>query len=231
MRIDFHSHILPGIDDGSSCVEESLKLLKMEAEQGIEVVVATPHFYPQNDMLQTFLLKRDEAYLKLFEAMAPYENLPRIVLGAEVYYFSGISESDLIRDLTIDGTSCILIEMPMAPWTDAMYHDLEMIQVRHGITPIIAHVNRYIRPLNTHGIPQRLSRLPVWVQANGSFFLRRSTRRMALRMLEEGQIHLLGSDCHNLEHRPPNLQQASVFIPDAALDQIRANEDEIIHIL
>ena len=61
MVTDFHSHILPGIDDGSQSVEESVELLQMEAAQGIRHVVATPHFYPQHDDLDRFLEKRDHA--------------------------------------------------------------------------------------------------------------------------------------------------------------------------
>lgn len=62
--------------------------------------------------------------------------------------------------------------------------------------------------LTTYGIPQRLEELPVLVQANAGFFLRAGTRAWALRMLERDQIQLLGSDCHNLSSRPPNLDKA-----------------------
>lgn len=63
--IDFHSHILPGIDDGSASVEESLKLLEMLAEQGVKTVVATPHFYPDRTSVSDFLRRRDAAYQRL----------------------------------------------------------------------------------------------------------------------------------------------------------------------
>ena len=59
--IDFHSHILPGIDDGSESVEQSIAMLRMEAEQGITHVVATPHFYPRHDTPQRFLQRRKDA--------------------------------------------------------------------------------------------------------------------------------------------------------------------------
>ena len=55
---------------------------------------------------------------------------------------------------------------------------------------------------------ERLEELPVLIQANSEFFLRRNTSRMALKMLRQGQIHLLGSDCHNLSSRKPNLGPA-----------------------
>jgi len=93
-----------------------------------------------------------------------------------------------------------------------MYRELEGIYIKQGLTPIIAHVDRYIAPFRTYGIPERLEDLPVLVQANASFFLNRATAGMAIRMLKKGQIHLLGSDCHNLKHRPPRLGEACEVI-------------------
>ena len=128
--IDFHSHILPGIDDGSKTVDMSIAMLRMEAEQGIRHVVATPHFYPQHDTPERFLRRRAEAEYVLREAMGKYDNLPKLSLGAEVYYFPGISDSESISKLTIDQKRCILIEMPGAPWTDGMFreYNLQMLQ-------------------------------------------------------------------------------------------------------
>lgn len=231
--IDFHSHILPGVDDGSRSLRESLDMLRMEADQGIRTVVATPHFYPQHDTPERFLSRRREAYCRLREEAEKEGNLPEILLGAEVYYFSGISHSDIITQLTIAGKNCILLEMPLPPWTDKMYREMEEISTKYGITPLIAHVDRYIGPLRTHRIPERLSQLPVLVQANASFFLRPGTRRMALRMLQEGRIHLLGSDCHNMTSRKPNLDAAENCIRqhlgDDALEEIRLYQEDILH--
>ena len=206
--VDFHSHILPGIDDGSASAEESIAMLRMETEQGIDCVVATPHFYAHHDAPEGFLAHRREAEIRLREAMDGLEEMPEIILGAEVYFFPGISDSDTIPELTIGYNRCILIEMPPSPWSQNMYSELEEIQARWGITPIIAHVDRYLNLLPTYGIPQRLEELPVLVQANAGFFLRAGTRAWALRMLERDQIQLLGSDCHNLSSRPPNLDKA-----------------------
>jgi protein-tyrosine phosphatase len=202
---DFHSHILPGMDDGSRSLEESIEMLRMEAEQGITCVVASPHFYPRYDDPAHFLAKREASAQQLREEMARYNDLPQLVLGAEVYYFRGMSESDQLSRLTIEGKNSILIEMPTPPWTEEMYRELETLWVRRGVRPIIAHIDRYIRPFHTYGIPGRLARLPVLVQANAEFFLDKRTAGMALRMLKEERIHLLGSDCHDLRERKPNL--------------------------
>ena len=210
--IDFHSHVLPGIDDGSHSLEESIAMLRMEAEQGVSHVIATPHFYPRHDTPEDFLRKRREAEDLLREEMKKHSDLPALSVGAEVYYFPGISNSEVMAELTIDHKKCILIEMPTPPWTDAMYRELEGLYTKQGLIPIVAHVDRYIGRFRTFGIPQRLAELPVLVQANAEFFLQKSTASMAFRMLKQNSIHLLGSDCHNLDSRKPNLRAALELI-------------------
>lgn len=231
--IDFHSHILPGIDDGSSNVEESIAMLQMEAEQGIRRVVATPHFYPQHDNPERFLKRRARAERKLRDEMEYFSELPEVSIGAEVYFFRGISDSDIISELTIDQKRCILIEMPQPPWTESMYRELEGIYIKRGLTPIIAHVDRYIGRFRTFGIPKRLAELPVLVQANANFFLDRTTSSMAMKMLRTGGIHLLGSDCHNLRSRKPNLDSAVRVIKKrlghTSIEQICGFQNMVLH--
>ena len=99
--IDFHSHILPGIDDGSKALEMSIQMLRMEAQQGIGHVVATPHFYPQYDTPERFLRRRAAAEIALREEMQKHTDLPALSVGAEVYYFSGISDSEGISESLI----------------------------------------------------------------------------------------------------------------------------------
>lgn len=210
--VDFHSHILPRMDDGSASPEESIAMLRLSAEQGIGHIVATPHFRPRHDSLEGFLEMRRRREGQLREEMAKYSGLPQLSMGAEVQYFRGISESDFLEKLTISGKRCILIELPPAPWPETVYRELGEIRARQGIVPVIAHVDRYIGPFRTYDIPRRLAELPVLVQANAEFFLRRSTSSMALKMLKSGQIHLLGSDCHNMSARKPNLGPALQLI-------------------
>ncbi len=232
---DFHSHILPGIDDGSKSPEESIAMLRVAAEQGIRRMIATPHFYPQYDTPASFLEKRDAAAVRLREAMAQHRDLPQVDLGAEVYFFYGISESESLPQLTICKKRCILIEMPFMSWTDEMYRELETIYTQRGITPIIAHIDRYVRPWNTHGILRCLAQLPVLVQANGDFFLDKGTASMAMRMLQADQIHLLGSDCHNMSTRKPSLGPAIAQIRrklgDGPIQRIGQYESEILGII
>ena len=208
MKIDFHSHVLPGIDDGSRSVLESIRMLKMEASQGIRHVVATPHFYSHRDNPTQFLVRRQESELRLREEMEKHSDLPKLSIGAEVFYFRGISESSILPDLTIDHSDFLLLEMPVGSWSKSILEDVEQIYYKQGITPIIAHVDRYMGTFRTYGIPKLLQRMPVLVQANAGFVLRSSTRARALRMIRRDQIQLFGSDCHNMTTRLPNLGSA-----------------------
>lgn len=232
MLTDFHSHILPEMDDGSASLEESVSMLRMEGEQGITRVVATPHFYPQYDEPERFLDRRAEAEEKLRTALEKEPGLPQILPGAEVYFFRGMCEWERLDRLAIGEKKCILIEMPPPPWTDSIYQELERIWHFRGITPVIAHIDRYISPFRTHDIPRRLAQLPVLVQANASFFLERSTSGMAMRMLKSDQIHLLGSDCHNMSSRKPDLGPAVRRIErklgDGAVSRIRGYENAVL---
>lgn len=231
MLTDFHSHILPGIDDGSRSVEESIAMLRLSREQGIERIVLTPHFYPNHSSPDRFLRERSEAYSRLLEAISG-QDMPRLLLGAEVHYYPHMSHSEELRSMAIEGTSCILVEMPSHPWTDRMYRELSQLHSYQGLTPIIAHVDRYLGRFRDFGIPKRLSGLPVLVQANAEFFLDRRTAGKALRMLKNRQIHLLGSDCHNLTDRAPELGSAIGLIRrklgEDAIEWFRSCEDELL---
>lgn len=224
MVTDFHSHVLPGIDDGSKHTEDSIKMLQMLSEQGISRVIATPHFYPENDSPEAFLARRAASEQRLREEMEKHTGLPELIIGAEVYYYSGISDWDMLPDLTIGNNKCILIEMPLQQWTGPMYQELVDIYERYGIWPVVAHLDRYIRPMKTFGIPERLDDMPVYVQANAASFLKFPMRRTMMRLLQRGQIHLLGSDCHDLTDRKPDMQEAVEMI------RRHLGDDAIAHI-
>ena len=212
MLTDFHSHILPGIDDGSSSVEESIALLRAEAEQGIKRVVATPHFFASRQTPLTFIERRDEAEAQLKAAISDMEGFPSLEVGAEVHFFRGMSESELLPMLTIRGTNAILIEMPPAPWTETMFSELEEIWHKRRLIPILAHIERYISPLKARAIFRRLTEMPLLIQSNADFFVERSTSGLAIKLLKEDKIHLLGSDCHSTRSRRPNMGSAITII-------------------
>jgi protein-tyrosine phosphatase len=135
------------------------------------------------------------------------KELPEIRFGAEVYFFDGISDCEFISQLAVEDSKSIMVEMPMRRWSDRIICELDGIRQKQSLTPIIAHIDRYVELLDKNVFP-KLSEMGVLIQANAEFFISRKTRKTALKMLSRGDIHLLGSDCHDLSERKPNLKEA-----------------------
>lgn len=208
MIIDFHSHILPGIDDGSRDLDTSMAMLEQIRAQQTDIMIATPHFCATQDRIDTFLQLRQQAYDALCKATAErgWTDYPQILTGSEVAFFNGISRSEEICRLTIEGTDLLLLEMPFVPWNEHIIEEVSgLIQNRH-LRIMIAHLDRFIRmPGNKKYICQLLE-LPVYVQLNAECLTNWRYRHFFLKMLEEGTAHVLGSDCHGAHHRVPNLK-------------------------
>lgn len=212
LSVDFHTHILHSVDDGSSSLSESVKMLKLEKKMGVKTVIATPHFYADIDSADEFLRNRAKAVAELEKVTADIEGLPKIITGAEVLYFDGIEKWDILPELTIEGTKYIIIEMPCTPFPRRSVETLANFKKLTGFTPIIAHLDRYITAFKTYNLPQVLSELDVLVQMNASFFLKFPNSVQAIKLLKNENVHLLGSDCHNIVTRPPNLEEAENVI-------------------
>ena len=200
--IDWHSHILPGMDDGIKSVEESIQLLSMLSEQGADTVVATSHFYANDESVDRFLERRTECYSKL-SAVLP-DSAPKILLGAEVSYYQGISRLEELSKLCIEGTDLLLLEMPFARWSKSMIREIIEITVQRSITIILAHIERYL-DIQELEVFDELREYGVIMQVNAGFFKRLSTRRRARKLLLTGYIQIIGSDTHNIKLRPPTL--------------------------
>lgn len=210
---DYHSHILPGIDDGSPSVEESILMLRALAEQGVDTVYATPHFDAAADTPAEFFARRAAAYEKLTAAVEGM-GLPRVLLGAEVAYFSGIAQLQELADFLLEDTRILLLEMPIDRWSEFAVGELVKLALRTRVQLCLAHVERY-RSLQKRAVWQRLLELRVLMQVNASYFASPKTRRAALKELKKGEIHLLGSDTHNMKSRPPRMGEALAAIRDA----------------
>ena len=181
-------------------------MLRKSFLQGVDMFVSTSHFYSDEESPGEFLKRRNMAASELNQAMffSPMV-YPKVVLGAEVLYFPGISEADEIKLLRIENSRCILIEPPMAPWSEDMLDDIQQLRNNFDLIPIIAHVDRYMSVLKNNSLIDRVLCRNMIVQVNGSYFLNPKTKKAAFGNLKAGKIHLIGSDCHNLDSRPPNL--------------------------
>ena len=137
---------------------------------------------------------------------------PQLLLGAEVHYYRGMGSSAELEAFCIGQSNCILIEMPFERWSSYMLRDIENVHARLGLRVIIAHIDRYLSLESPEDIAALKTGANALFQANADFFLQRSTRRKAIKMLDRGEIQLLASDCHNLTTRAPNLGAAVDYI-------------------
>lgn len=209
--IDFHSHILPGIDDGSPDVATSVAMLQEMKKQGVAHCVATPHFYSYRRSVETFVSQREAAWQQLRSALT--DDLPRVYLGAEVALFSELAELPEVglSALCIAGTRTLLLEMPFAQWGDYEVDAVARLSIDREVQVVLAHLERYLPLQRKSTYMDRILTLPVWVQINaeslGGGLGNLRQRRQMLQLFESGRAHVLGSDCHNLHHRSPNLRQ------------------------
>ena len=198
--IDIHSHILPGMDDGSSSLEESLSMARESARQGVRLLAATPHFYATQEDPNSFLWRREKS-LALLES-AWQDSFPTLLVGAEVRYFDGISRVEKIAHLTLDHTRILLLEMPFTSWSRRMVEEVLELQRSRGLQVLLAHVERYLKDQDGQ-VWETFRQNGVWMQCNANFFLRWQTKRKAQAMFKKGEIQMLGSDTHNMTTRPP----------------------------
>lgn len=203
--IDFHSHILPSFDDGSKNVEESCALLKMLSAQGVKKALLTPHFYADNESVDEFLKRRSESYAALKESLT--EDMPEVLLGAEVKFYQGISRLENLKALCVNESNLLLLEMPFCKWTEYTVKEVLDIASNGELTVVLVHIERYFKFFNK-GVLEKLLNNGVLMQANADFFVNAFTRKKALKMLFNQSIQLIGSDCHNLTTRPPRINEA-----------------------
>lgn len=202
--VDFHSHCLPGIDDGAADVETACGMLRMAAEQGAVSVAATPHFYWGQDTVESFLQARQKAY----ERLKPHlEGLPPVRLGAEVLLREGISRLDL-RPLCLEGTDVLLVELPFAPPPGWLIEELENIIYHQHLTVMLAHLDRYMPWYSKEQAEMLTDLSDVIVQINGDSLADRGVYRALRRWLPDAQRMVLGSDMHSTGHRAPHMNGA-----------------------
>lgn len=199
---DLHTHILPGVDDGSKNMEETLAMLRKAKEQGIRTIIATPH-YKVGQQKKT--AKELQQIQNMVQQTAKQEGITmEILLGNELYYNSEICERlDKGEALTLAGSRYVLVEFSVSCEYGEMYHGLRKL-IQNGYIPILAHIERYacLHKDRKKEKIKELIRLGVYMQMNTDSLKRYANRKL----VKEGYIHFFGSDCHNMGNRKPNMQ-------------------------
>ena len=204
--IELHSHILPHLDDGSDSIMTSLDMLRREAAQGVTTVCATPHYYADQNSISAFCERRAAAWKRLQTACRE-EKLPRILPAAEAAFFSGIGACADLAQLCIQGTRTLMLEMPFTEWNDFQIEEVSTLVLDRGFHVVLVHPERFCGSKGNVLKLKQLLELPIALQVNAGTLIRWRTRKLGLKLLQETQYPLLGSDCHNLTTRPPNLAE------------------------
>lgn len=207
LLFDIHSHILPAIDDGSSSLEESLELLKIMKEQGVTHILATPHFYPLEDNFSDFSDASNAAFFQLTEKIKNLD-LPQVFLGCEMLYFEGIGNSETLSKLCLNNSYHLLLELTDECINEALFENIIKIRDDLGITPIIAHVERYFKAKKYRKFLKFLAEENIMVQINASSVLIPFYLRTIKRLFKLNINCVIASDAHSLEMRPPLMDSA-----------------------
>lgn len=222
--IDLHCHILPGIDDGAPDLETSLQMARVAVADGITVTACTPHMMPGyyentaqgvRDAVVALQANLDEAGIPL-----------RLVTGADVHLVTGLASG--LRDgskLTLADSRYFLFEPPhnTAPprMADAVFDCMAA-----GFHPLITHPER-LRWIEDHyPLMVQMAQAGAWMQITAGSVTGRFGKRTqywAERMLDDGIVHILATDAHNLRSRSPVLSEAVHAVAER-LGQTAAND-------
>jgi protein-tyrosine phosphatase len=208
--IDIHSHILPGLDDGSQSLEQSAAMLSLAAESGTTDIVATPHANEE------FAFRPDVIHRRVCELRSFANGRIRIHVGCD-FHLSFSNIEDALRNpskYTINNGCYLLVEFSDISVFGANVSVFS--RLRHaGMIPIITH------PERNSLLRSRINDLQKWVgdgcliQVTAQSFLGgfgRPAKQFADLLLAKNLVHFIASDAHDCEHRPPRLDQSYMYV-------------------
>lgn len=213
---DFHTHVLPHMDDGAKSVDVASQMLLSAKNQGITTVLATSHYYGKIQSPEAYIERRNNSY----ELLRPH--IPEgvtVKLGAEVYLSERMSvDYERVSKLCVEGTKYLLVELPFVKnWDSNLYRKLSDLIAETGCTPVLAHVDRYTA-FAKH--PERLldfMKMGCLLQVNSAAFLERRVKSFALALLSKGYVHCLGTDMHDTSGRKCTMASAKQVAEEAGL--------------
>lgn len=206
--IDFHTHILPEMDDGATSTDEAIAMLKAAKKSGAETVVLTPHYHAAAPLME-FLKRRSKKLEMLKKAMRnDGGEFPEILCGAEVLLNDSLIGKKHLSELCIEGTNLLLVELPHATWNKWHFQEIYQLLAERDVSPVVAHIERYMRNPSDMDKIEDLISIGAHFQINASSFLTFSGRRIIRALAAEGLISAIGSDCHNIKRRSADISRA-----------------------
>lgn len=214
--IDIHCHILPGIDDGPSVMDESIEMCRMASSDGITVIVATPHFTPGQYMADSVRVFEEAA--KLSDALQRFDIPVRILVGADVAISPEVpAQLKSVEHLTINRSGrYFLAEFPhthVPPgWERFLYSILAS-----GLTPVITHPERNIwfmqRPDALYPVVAKGAMVQITAMSlTGEFG--EEAQEVSLYLLRHNLAHVIATDAHSATYRPPILSEAADMVAE-----------------
>jgi len=201
--------MLPGLDDGASNIHVSLEMAKASVEQGVTILACTPHILPGLYHNNGPAIR--QATQRLQKVLNSHRIPLRLVAGADVHmcpdFVEGLRKGQL---LTINDSRYVLVEPPhhTAP---PQLEDFFFKVLVAGYIPILTHPERLTWVASRYDAIKRLVDAGVWMQVTGGSLtgaFGRGPQQLAQRMLEEGCVHIVATDAHDDERRPPDLAAA-----------------------
>lgn len=231
---DIHTHILPGIDDGSKSWEESIKLLSELESAGVTELVLTPHYI--EDTKYTCNVEKKEKLLKELLSKMKSENINiKLYLGNEIYFSENLLK--LLKNKEISGinnSKYLLIELPVLNMPNNVKNVFSEL-IYSGYKVILAHPERYYYVMDDLTLIEDLLRMGVIMQGDYlSLFGKYGTgaKKTLKKLLKKDYISLLASDTHhNVEIKEDKLRhKLEWYISKERIEELlNTNFDKIIN--
>ena len=216
--IDIHSHIVFEVDDGPKTIEDSRALLEESYRQGVRTIISTSH--RRKGMFETPEAKIEENFKQVQELAKEIADDLTVLYGAEIYYTSDILDKlEQGKIPRLADSQYALIEFSMITPYKEIHTALSNV-LRLGVTPVVAHIERYHCLENDEKKVRDLINMGCYTQINSSSVLKpklfgdtyKFMRKRAQFFLEKDLVHFVASDMHNLDPRPPYMQEAYQII-------------------
>lgn len=211
--IDIHSHILPGLDDGSRSMQQSLEMLRIAEEEGIELIIATPHNMPGKG--QPSLKKVKESAEKLMqEAKREGIQIP-ILIGTEYYYREEVLETlENEAGIKMNDSEFVLVEFE--PMVEKIYFRNALRDIlATGHRPIVAHVERYAKIMKDKSMLSDLKKMGALIQVNAASVIGdngRVAKKDVKWLLKQRLVDFISTDAHSNGRRAPFMQKCAKYL-------------------
>ena len=222
-RIDVHSHLLPGVDDGCKTVEESIACARVLVENGYSHAFCTPHIWANNRGISRTSVPR---LVKMLQAELNTAQVPLTVLpGGEMNLYLGVDKTPEDEVVPLGLGKYILVDM-WFPELPAFFEGVVDWLQGLGLTMVLAHPERMRAIQDDPDLVDYIQSLGVFLQGNLQCFSDKPealTRKRAERFLEDGKYFMLGSDTHNpqtIDVRMAGLSRVREIVGDAVLDEL-----------